>query len=180
MMYKLSGSILVLFLLQFVTPAVFAQSPDFSVCEDLEGAASGLCRAGIALGCDTDSSSNACNKISEQYERVTGTLPPFFGASISPTSGFATTCYLITDPRGELLSSDTVVFYLPGTLPTSGYPATIYPSLGELPQSLGGPVPSVPPDSYWVGVLASDTSLKLGPLDYQVLASDGGVVPCGR
>lgn len=178
-MKTICSTLAVLILLALSSAPTSAQRPDFSACEDEQGAAKGLCRASIAVGCDVDPNTNSCNAIAEQYQQVTGNYPPFFGPSISPTSGYAGSCYLILDPQGRLELSDLVYFHLPGTEPTSGVAAGVYPDLSEVPVSLGGSVARVPPGSYSVSVLTSGLALKLGPLEF-VVTEVPGAPACGR
>lgn len=59
-------------------PEVYADKPDFSICDGTSGAAWGLCRAGVAAGCADDSgNSRACREIEEEYTNVTGEVPPW-------------------------------------------------------------------------------------------------------
>lgn len=159
-----------------------AAPPDFSLCDGLQGAAAGLCRAAIAVGCLEDGSSNACLKIAEQYERITGNRPPFLGASLSNDSGAAGLCLGINDPQGRLALDDLVMIYSPGMDPSSGYLMNIFAPT-YTPEYLQVSVPqSLSPGPYLVSVLANDTelSLKIGPLEFEVLDL-GGVPPsCGR
>lgn len=86
---------------------------DFSLCDGLYGAAFGLCRSGIAVGCDLDDTQPACSQIAEQFEQITGELPPWvIIARIEPTSGENNTVFTITDPAGRIESSDKVIFYV--------------------------------------------------------------------
>jgi len=159
----------------------FAGPTDFSVCSDLSGVEYGLCRAAIAIGCDVDPTANGCPQIAEQYERITGSIPPFFGASISPTSGPAGLNFVITDPQSRITSSDQVWFYSLGMEPTSGYPAIFHSYLipsGETSESLSGCVPAdIPPGEYLVSVLASDAALKVGAFNFTVTTAE--MVECG-
>lgn len=53
--------------------AARAESPDFSDCDGMTGAAWGLCRAGVAAGCaDGTGNSKACRQIEDTYTDVTG------------------------------------------------------------------------------------------------------------
>ncbi|MDX1400384.1 MAG: hypothetical protein R3245_00535, partial [Kiloniellales bacterium] len=57
-----------------------AAPPDFSICDGLSGAAWGLCRAGVAVGCaDEPPTGNpeACMSIEDNYAAVTGEDPPW-------------------------------------------------------------------------------------------------------
>ena len=179
MIKEMSFALAVLVFLALSSASTSGQPPDFSACENEQGAAQGLCRAGIAVGCDVDPSTNSCSAIAEQYEQITGSYPPFFGPSISPTSGYVGGCYVITDPQGRLELSDLVYFYPPGAEPTSGVAASTYPALSDIPESLVGPVPTVSPGSYLVSVLTSDLAGKLGPFEFVVTDVTGGVA-CGR
>lgn len=58
------------------TSSVFSAAPDFSICEGITGVAKGLCRAGIAVGCDQQTS-QACQNIEDQYMAQTGNPPPW-------------------------------------------------------------------------------------------------------
>jgi len=73
-MSRLVMCLMVLSIILIYSPA-FAQAPDFSICSEQRGAAFGLCRGGVAIGCDMDDSSNACAQIAEQFEQITGELP---------------------------------------------------------------------------------------------------------
>lgn len=56
----------------------YGQSSDSTICDGLKGAAYGLCKAGTAIGCDTDSGDAAsCAAIAENYSRVTGSEAPW-------------------------------------------------------------------------------------------------------
>ena len=57
-------------------PAI-AQSPDFSVCEGFTGQAAGLCKGGVAAGCDIDDTGPACEQIAELFTDITGAPPPW-------------------------------------------------------------------------------------------------------
>ena len=67
--------------LAMLTSTVFAGPPDFSVCGGSTGVSKGLCRAGIAVGCDQEAST-ACQKIGEQYTAKTGNEPPWSDRTI--------------------------------------------------------------------------------------------------
>ncbi len=55
-----------------------AQGEDFSLCDDLTGAAKGLCHAGVAAGCaDGIGNLNACASIEETFIDVTGDVAPW-------------------------------------------------------------------------------------------------------
>ena len=54
-----------------------AQPPDFTICDGLRGQAGGLCRAGVAVGCDIDDTHPGCSQIEELFRNVTGTSPPW-------------------------------------------------------------------------------------------------------
>lgn len=66
--------------------AVFAQTPDGeppaveTVCDGQSGAAFGLCNAYCeAMDCDSaepQASENACNKVFNKFEQLTGEVPP--------------------------------------------------------------------------------------------------------
>ena len=105
-----------------------AQAPDFSICSGQQGAAFGLCRGGVAVGCDVDDNSSACASIAEQFKQITGALPPYGGAGISPNSGNpGITDFTVTDTFGRIQAGDMVVFYLPRTDPTTdGFLASVF------------------------------------------------------
>lgn len=53
------------------------QGSDFSLCDGLRGADFGLCRAGVAIGCDIDDTQPACAQIADEFEKITGEPPPW-------------------------------------------------------------------------------------------------------
>lgn len=61
----------------FVTPGAYAQQPDFSQCTGLKGQAAGLCKGGVAVGCDTDDTRPGCTSIETQFEELTGDPAPW-------------------------------------------------------------------------------------------------------
>lgn len=73
--------LLALAMLTSLTSTAFAGPADFSICGGSTGVAKGLCRAGIAVGCDQNVSS-ACQKIGEQYTAKTGNEPPWSDRTI--------------------------------------------------------------------------------------------------
>ena len=124
-----------------------AQLADFSICDDEQGAAFGLCRGGVAVGCDVDDSSVGCTMIAEQFEQITGSSPPYDdGVSISPSSSPAGGAFFITDTLGRIGGSDFVVFFEPGTDPLAGTLAFIVSVAGD-GTALEGRVPvTIPRD----------------------------------
>lgn len=60
-------------------PDVVAQGqPDFSICDGLQGAVFGLCRAGVAAGCaDGSAAGAACASIEDQYAIIAGSQAPW-------------------------------------------------------------------------------------------------------
>ena len=116
-------NILITMLLAIATifsPPLLAQSPNFMICDDMQGAAFGLCRGGVAVGCDVDGNSNPCEMIAEQYVKISGSLPPYTILHISPSSGLADSIFTITDPEGRIQQGDIVLFYEAGTPTPSG------------------------------------------------------------
>jgi len=157
-----------------------AATPDFSVCDELQGAAAGLCRAAVAVGCTEDASGNACSKIAEQFERITGEKPTFMGASLSPNSGAAGLCLSISDPQSRLVSDDWVMIHPTGTEASSGIRLNIFSYTPELVRVT---VPmTILPGSYLISVLANDSEmfLKIGPLEFEILDTDDVPPGCGR
>ena len=78
----------VLLLSAALWPAANAAAPDFSICEGLSGVAGGLCRAGVAVGCDQHAS-RACERIEAQYTDRTGEDPPWADKTIFVTAEIA-------------------------------------------------------------------------------------------
>jgi hypothetical protein len=74
---RIVSTLVVVFTLAGLSFQSLAGPADFSVCGDLSGPARGLCQAGVAIGCDSDNSSNACEQIAEQFENVAGEPPPY-------------------------------------------------------------------------------------------------------
>lgn len=60
MKLRIVSALAVMFALVALSFQSLAGPPDFSICDDLRGAARGLCHAGVAIGCADDDSSNAC------------------------------------------------------------------------------------------------------------------------
>lgn len=70
----------------FISGSVFAQTPDGetpaveNVCDSQSGAGFGLCNAYCeAMDCDSaepQASENACNKVFNKFEQLTGEVPP--------------------------------------------------------------------------------------------------------
>jgi len=89
-MNMLSGvfKITVLLLSSALWSAANAAPPDFSICEGLTGVAGGLCRAGVAVGCDQHAS-RACERIEAQYTDRTGEDPPWADKTILVTAEIA-------------------------------------------------------------------------------------------
>ncbi len=80
MIKKISFKLSCIFAAALLTIGLFpanAAPPDTSVCDGQKGAAWGLCRAGVAIGCDVDSSQNGCTSVAEQFEKVAGSPPPW-------------------------------------------------------------------------------------------------------
>lgn len=170
MVYKLSGSILVLFLFQIYTTAVFAQSSEFSACDGLQGAASGICRAGVAVGCNVDGSSDACTSIAEQYQQQTGTPPPYAVVTISPIKGDQFSQFTITDIDGRIVSSDFVVIYESRKDPLrDGYFLAGNVSVATDGKSLTGTVPNLPFD----GRVEVTYLFRVSPLDSNLTSRFG-------
>ena len=64
--------------LAFLFPTASVHAAQSEACEALTGAAHGLCRAAVALGCDgSESQRPSCTPIQETYAEVTGTSPPW-------------------------------------------------------------------------------------------------------
>lgn len=61
----------------FAIAVAHAQQPDFSQCNGLKGQAAGLCKGGVAVGCDVDNSQPGCAEIETQLEAVTGDPAPW-------------------------------------------------------------------------------------------------------
>lgn len=77
-----------------------------------------MCRAGVAVGCADDDSSNACVQIAEQFENATGELPPYAQvAVVSPTTEPIQIPFTITDPQGRIMTGDFVIVFESGTDP---------------------------------------------------------------
>ena len=78
----------------------------------------------------------------------------------------------------DLASGDIVKFHFPGSPPISGVTSIFFPETSDLPNTLVGFVPNISPGSYLISVLSSNSELKLGPLNFVVLARvPGGEVP---
>ena len=148
-----------------------AQTPDFSICSDQQGAAFGLCRGGVAVGCDVDDSSDACTQIAEQFEQITGSLPPYAGASIAPSSAAPGNEFTITDPVGRIQASDFVVFFEPGKDPAvDGFFASSVVISGD-GMSLTGRVPNPIPQGITYSVRVTpdlSTAERFADLDFFV------------
>ena len=114
------SGILAFVLVAVMLPASsFAQ--DFTLCDGLRGAAFGLCRAGVAVGCDVDDTQSSCDQIAAQFEQITGEQPPWAEvATIEPNSGGQNTIFTITYAPGGMQITDLVIFYLLGTDPADG------------------------------------------------------------
>ena len=57
-----------------------AVAEEGDICDGQVGAAFGLCQAYIAMGCDSpepEASEGACAEVQEQFEQITGTIPPW-------------------------------------------------------------------------------------------------------
>jgi hypothetical protein len=136
-----------------VTPQpLSAAPPDFSACDGLTGPALGLCKAGVAVGCDVDSNNEACRSIAEQFEEATGNPPPYAVTTILGhlcldgsylTASHWGGSFTITDSLGRIESSDLVVIFSSGDNPmTDGFVAldSVIESDGA---SLTGTVPEL-------------------------------------
>jgi hypothetical protein len=67
--------------------AAQADPPDFTICDGLSGAAWGLCRAGVAVGCADDppsGNSEACMSIEDNYAAVSGEDAPWIAPPLPP------------------------------------------------------------------------------------------------
>ena len=78
-------------LCSLINSPALPQTPDFSVCEGLTGAAWGLCRGGVAAGCaDRTGSPTACAIIEENYRSVTGNDAPWITPPVTCPCDYAT------------------------------------------------------------------------------------------
>ena len=114
MKLRIISTLVVLLALAGLSLQSFAGPSDFSICEDLTGPARGLCHAGVAVGCDSDGSSNACAQIAEQFENVTGEPPPYSLPSVIGTSRYGLwhlQTFAIADPLGRITTGDFVIVY---------------------------------------------------------------------
>jgi hypothetical protein len=126
--------------------------PDFNFCDSLTGAAFGLCRAGVAVGCTEEESRasklNSCESIEAQFEQLTGTNPPWlvtdkfvFVTSTTNTPGTAFDSASSPNTFASLLDADTIcqrhaaAAGLPGTYQAWMSTASASPSTRFITQS---------------------------------------------
>lgn len=127
MKLRIVSALAVMFALVALSFQSLAGPPDFSICDDLRGAARGLCHAGVAIGCADDDSSNACVRIAERFERLTGGPPPYSLPSVIGTTQYGLSRsqpFEITDPLGRMAVGDFVVVYPADGEAIDGSPAS--------------------------------------------------------
>ena len=85
------------------------QKKNFSICDGLSGAAFGLCKGGVAVGCDQEAGSElkpGCEAIEEKFEEVAGSEAPWLYKIVFVTSiEFATGTPYDSDDSPNTFSS---------------------------------------------------------------------------
>lgn len=75
--YSILAAVCAAAVIAFTVTGVRAQQPNFSQCDGLRGQAAGLCKGGVAVGCDVDNAQPGCAEIETQLEAVTGDPAPW-------------------------------------------------------------------------------------------------------